>query len=131
MTGQAGGLLAQKRPATTDLTELVEASGLSVQLTRIIVCNVTASAANFDLYHRVETGDPSEDDAIWFNKEVAGGDSFVTPDELGVVLNDGHRLYMKSYTASAIVVSVYGRAATSGKSPSRMLAPANVLGSAR
>ena len=104
----AGVRLVSARPANTTVnTELVVS--VATEITRIIVANVSADMANFQLYHSRDAV-VNEADALMYDVDVKNAEFFDWGAEpgSGLQLRPGDRLAFRSSVSEALVLSVYG-----------------------
>ena len=113
MTTLLGSLVAQVRP--DDMTEVVLAftATLGTDVSRVIVCNTTSTAADFRVWHRpaAETGDPTLANALWYDQEVAAGTSYLGSENMNILMRGGDRLFVQTGTDNALTFSFYGATA--------------------
>lgn len=105
-----GSRLASIRPAvTTD--QLAFTATLDTEITRLLVCNNTAGAVAFRVYHVPAGGSPGLDNALYYDKTIAANDSFdfsIGAANAGIHLKTAEMLYVKTGTANALGFQVYG-----------------------
>ena len=106
----SASLLAQLQPSGTASTAAYTAT-LRTEITRVVVCNVTASAAVWDLYHDDAAAGLASGNALVYGKSLAAN-TYEVPVEArdgnGIVLSAGGKVGVRSGTGSAITFSIYG-----------------------
>jgi len=107
---QLGGMLAQTRPADTNIAAVLEPT-LDMEV-QFVVCNTSGSAAAFDVYHRQNDEDPDEDNALWHGSTIAAASTYIAPDEFTIFLQKDDVLSVKSSVAEALTFTFYGRTAS-------------------
>lgn len=110
----AGVLLAQIRPAVTAAVEAYAApDGQAVEITRIVVTNVTNSIAHATLYHDDDGGSTFTQDTethLSFTPIAKNGSTVIESRAVGtgMVLSPGGQIGFKTFTGSALNLSIYG-----------------------
>ena len=106
----AGTLLGQLRPAnTSNATQLTAAIGMEV--TRIVVCNVSGGAATFRLFHDQAGTTYDQSNALRYDKNVPTGDAIeIVGDSMGagIQLENGDSIGVRSSVANALTFTAYG-----------------------
>ncbi len=106
-----GSRLFNARPAdTNDATPFI--ATLNTEITKLLVCNNTGSAATFRFYH-LPAGETVSDIefALWYNKSVAANDTFIFGGDTGnggIALEIGDRIIIQAGTADALSFQCYG-----------------------
>lgn len=108
----SGARLFSSLPANTSDT-LVFTATVPTELTRLVVCNVTAGAATYRLWHVPEgtVGGPVAAHALRYDVSVAaaGFSELMIGGPNGAVhLGEGDMIYVRSGTASALAFNGYG-----------------------
>ena len=106
----SGSLLAQSRPAGTTAVTAFAAS-MRTEITRIVVCNTTGSAAAFSIYHDDDGTTFDETTALYFGQTLAANTSVVVEAAAvggGVTVADGGAIGIKTGTGSALTFSISG-----------------------
>lgn len=108
--------LGQSRPANTTAAALTQNADNRVEITRLHIANVTASAATFRLFVD-QTGGGTFDatTALYWDVSIAAGNAFeweAPAPGCGVVLNTNAQLGIRSSVASALNFTVWGVAQT-------------------
>ena len=106
-----GSLLAQIRPANTTAATAVTGSVQNTEITRIVICNTTGTAATFRLFHDDDGSTYDQGSALYYDKSIAANDTFEWANESGMsgiaIAKDG-TLGIRSGTADALNFSIYG-----------------------
>ena len=104
----AGSRLAHSAPANAVIAEILHVE-LSVEVTRLIICNISADAATFRLYHSHDNAFDVAD-ALWYDQSVESKKSFEWGAYAGsgIQLRKGDRLAFRSSVAGALACHVYG-----------------------
>lgn len=105
-----GSLLAQILPTGTAATACYTAT-VRTEITRIDVCNVTSSAATYDLYHDDAAAGFAVGNALRYGKSVAANTGETPVDAnpgAGLQVKAGGKIGVRSGTGSALAFSVYG-----------------------
>lgn len=98
------------RPATTGETVAFVAT-LDTEITRVFVCNNTAGAVAFRLYHVPEGGVAGLDNALYYDKAVAANDTFTLGGDTnngGIQLKTGESIVVRTATSNALGFHLYG-----------------------
>lgn len=109
-----GSRIASVLPGTTADTLLFTAT-MDTEVTRMYVANVSGGAALMDLYHVADGDTLSVGEALYFNKSIAVGDTFVLFSDApnsGIQLKAGDTLWGASSVASALAFNIYGATAS-------------------
>ena len=106
----AGALLGQSRPANTSNATLFLAQ-IGVEITRIVVCNTSGSAATFRLFHDQggETFDQSN--ALRYDVSLAGGEFAEViggSQGAGLQMEVGDAIGVRSSVNDALTFTAYG-----------------------
>ena len=112
MNGYApGNLLGQARLSNTDAAVLYTAV-VRTEITRLIVANVTSSAASFRLHHDQGGSTFDESNALIYDFEIAANGFFDSLQSYntgnGITLVPTDTLGIRSGTGNALTFSVYG-----------------------
>ena len=112
MTGQAaqGLRLASVRPATAADTTAFTAF-IDTEITRLFICNTSALARTFRLFHVPAGGAAGLDNALFYDKAVAANDVFNLASDApnsGIQLKPGDTLGVRSSNANDLAFQVYG-----------------------
>jgi len=106
----ASGLqLAQLSPSASASTAFT--STLRTEITRVVVANVTANIATFDLYHDDDGTTYSVATALWYGQTVSGNTSYVIESPAlgsGLMMARGASLGVKSSVDQALNFTIYG-----------------------
>jgi hypothetical protein len=105
----SGELLAQSRPAGTTAVSAFTAS-LHTEITLIVICNTTGSAANVSIFHDDVGSTFDQTTAIYYVKAVPANDTIFIRAEAGAGLHmsvDG-QIGIQTATGSALTFSIYG-----------------------
>ena len=97
-------------PSVTTVASVYTAPILT-EVTLIVICNTTGSAAAFDLHHADDGGAAATSNAIYYGKSVGANDSLFIKAEnanAGLMLKKDAVLHFRSGTADALTISVYG-----------------------
>ncbi len=112
MTGNAqGSRLFRSRPTnTTDV--LAFTASVGTEITRLLVCNNTGSAATFRVYH-LPTGVSASalDYALWYDVSVAANTTFLFGGDggnAGIHLEEGESIVVRSGTGNSLGFHAYG-----------------------
>lgn len=106
-----GSQLAQSRPSGTSAVTLFSAGSTRVEVTRVVVANVTASAATYSLYHDDDGTTYDQGTALAYEVSLPANSWLVLDFEgmgSGITIQAGGAMGIKSGTASAITYTVYG-----------------------
>lgn len=107
----AGALLGQARPADTNFATLFLAT-LGTEITRVVVCNTTGTAATFRLCHDQGGETYDESNALYWDKNVPANDSIEIKAEAqgsGLQMEGTDGLGIRSGTISALTFTAYGQ----------------------
>ena len=101
-------LAAQSRPSDTAANSIFTAD-MSTEITMILVCNTTGSAANFSLYHDDNGTTFDQSTALYYQKSVAANDTFIFKAESlnQLTVSEGGQIAVQSSAASALTFSIY------------------------
>lgn len=103
-----GKQLAQARPANTTAVSLYSpAANVDARLTQIVICNTTAVAATFRLFHDDNGTTYDESTALYWDISVSGNDS-VTLGLAAYMADDTGNFAIRTGTASALTFTLYG-----------------------
>lgn len=106
----AGSQLAQSRPGVTTAVSLLTAV-MATEITRIAVCNTTASSVDFSLFHDDDGNTFDQSTALHYQEPLAGNTTkYIDAAALGggLVLQAGGQLGFQSATVNALTITVYG-----------------------
>jgi hypothetical protein len=106
----SGSQLAQVRPADTNTATAFTAKART-EITRIVVCNTTASGVVFGLYHDDDGTTYSEVTALFFGTALAANESRIIDFGGvggGLMVSPNGTIGVKSGTNSAITYTFYG-----------------------
>lgn len=107
----AGVQLAQARPTNTSTATLYTApSGIKIEVTRVVICNTTGSAAAASLFHDDDGTTYDQTTALRYAKSVPANDSIELEFEIGsgLFVSAGGSLGIQSGTGSALTYTLYG-----------------------
>jgi len=114
----ANTLLAQTRPnATTAVLAwnsppVQQGRGLNAEITLIVVCNTTGSAANFSIFHDDGGGSVfDQTTALYYAKSLAANDTLflsIPSANSGVAIKAGGQIGVQTSVANALTFSLYG-----------------------
>lgn len=102
--------LASVRPANTADTTAFTAF-IDTEIMRVVVCNTSAVARTFRLFHVPSGGAAGLDNALFYDKQIAANDTFsLTSDapNSGIQLKPGDMLGVRSSNANDLAFQVYG-----------------------
>lgn len=105
-----GSLLGQIRPANTTATAIFTCV-VPIEISLVVVCNTTGSAAAFRLFHDESGSTYDESNALYWDKSVSANDTlFIKPESIGsgFMLNKDDTLGIRTDTANALTITVYG-----------------------
>lgn len=105
-----GSRLFGSRPANTNVT-LAFTAVLPTEITRLVVANVTGSAADYRLFHVPSGGTQGNEHALAYDVTVATkGVSLVeaASQNSGISMQPGDTLHVRSSTGDALVFTGYG-----------------------
>lgn len=105
-------LLAQYTAADAVANTVYTAQGLQAEITRVIVCNTSASPVAFSLFHD-NSGSVTHDatTALYFGKSVAANDSFtleITGPNGGIHIKSGGTIGFADDSGGDLTLSLYG-----------------------
>lgn len=92
----SGSQLAQVRPANTS-TATAYTAVMPTEITRIVVCNTTGSAATFSIFHDDDGTTYSEATALYFAQSLAANTTLV------IEMQPGTGLMLRKNTATATI----------------------------
>ena len=108
----AAELVAQTRPSGTAAVNALTAGELALELTLIVVCNTSASPADFSIFHDDAGGSTyDQTTALYYAQQLAANTSLRIPAEMfgaGVTLKTGGQIGVQSSVANALTFSMYG-----------------------
>jgi hypothetical protein len=113
MNFASGSQLAQVRPTSTS-AESAYTAEIQTEISRIVICNTTGTAASFSLYHDDDGSTFNDDTAIYESKSVPANDSIDIKSESvggGLMVQIGGQVGIKSGTANALNFTIYGTTA--------------------
>jgi len=103
--------LAQVRPSNTNANLLFKAD-LDTEITNIIVCNTTSTAARFSIYHDDDGTTYDANTKLYHEVSLAGQNSFQIARGLyggaGISVAAGGNVAVQSDTANAFNFTAYG-----------------------
>ena len=104
-----GSLLGRLAPADTTAATIFTAT-VRTEITSILICNVTGSAATFRLFHGVATSTYVVGNALYYDVSVPANTTTNLDAEVhaGINLAATDTLGVRTGTADAITFSVYG-----------------------
>lgn len=105
-----GSRLFSNRPAGTGDT-LAFTAVMDTEVTRMFICNTTALAAAFRVYHCLAGDAPGVNNALFYDKQVAANDTYLLASDAtnsGIQLKVGDTIYIKSGTGGALGFQAYG-----------------------
>lgn len=104
--------LAQARPSGTATSVLyTPGTNKTAKVTAIFLCNTTAGAVVFSIYHDKDGSTFDETTALYFAQSLAANTTLLIEfdSEFGIFMNDSvGNLGFKQGTSEAITVTVYG-----------------------
>lgn len=106
----AGALLGQVRPSDANNATLFTAV-LGTEITRIVVCNVSASVATFRLFHDEGGASFDQTNALRYDVSLNAGEfaEIIGGSEgAGIQLDETDSLGVRSSVADALTFSAYG-----------------------
>jgi hypothetical protein len=106
-----GSLLAQARPNNTTDNVVFTGGELATEVMLIIIANNTAGAIAVRLYHDDAAAGFGIGNALYYDKAVPANDSLIFQAQgqgSGLFVKKGGLIGMRSATANALTVSVYG-----------------------
>jgi len=108
--------LAQVRPPTAGTAVAAFTCGdAPAEVTLVVCCNTTGSAAKARLYHDDSASGFSQANALWYDKTVPANDVIVLPIAVvggGLAIKKGGIIGVGSDTNNALTFSIYGVSAT-------------------
>lgn len=107
----SGALLGQVRPADTNNATLFAADQVGVEVTRIVVCNVSGGAATCRVFHDVGGAAFDQSNALRYDVNVPGGSFIEIIGEsmgAGLQLEAGDAIGVRSSVADALTFTAYG-----------------------
>ena len=111
----SGSQLAQSRPSGTSATSIFTAT-LPTEITRIVICNTTGSAANYSLYHDDNGSTFDQTSALFYTVSLAANSTQnieLTPGSGLMVSKDG-QIAFQAGTGNALTCTIYGVTASIG-----------------
>jgi hypothetical protein len=106
----SGFQIAQNRPSGTTATSVYTATMIT-EVTRIIICNTTSSAADFSLYHDDDGSTFDETSALHFAQTVPPY-STVTIEAgnmgAGLMVTGSGQIGVQTSTSNALTFTLYG-----------------------
>lgn len=106
----SGSQLSQSRPSGTTAVSAFTAL-MPTEITRVIVCNTTGTAAAMSLYHDDNGSTFDATSALYEGKSVPANDSIEIKAEsigAGIMLSRDGQIGIKTGTASALTFTIYG-----------------------
>jgi hypothetical protein len=106
----SGSQLAQVRPSDTAAATAYTAT-MRTEITRMVVCNTTGSAAVWSLYHDDDGTTASEVTALYFSQAIAANTTALIDFGGvggGIHVQPGGSVMVKSGTGNAITYTFYG-----------------------
>ena len=101
-------ILAQSHPAnTTAVSAYSPAVGVSVQITRVVICNTTGSGATFRIFLDNDGTTYDETTALFFDETLAANTSRLIEAEWWLDNSDGN-LAVRTDTNSALTFTFFG-----------------------
>lgn len=110
MNFASGSQLAQSRPSGTTAVSAFTAL-MPTEITRIIVCNTTGTAANMSIYHDDDGSTFDATTALYESKSVPANDSIEIKAEsigAGLMMAKNGQIGVKTGTANALTFTIYG-----------------------
>ena len=108
--------LAQLRPAgTTAVTAYAAPVVQNVEITRLVICNTTGTAANASVYHDDNGSTYDESTALRFGLNIPANDAVELAAEalgVGYVISGGGSFGVQSDTTDALTFTLYGAVET-------------------
>lgn len=89
------------------VTLLYTSSG-ATRIDKFTVCNTTAGAATISIFLVPQSGVPGDGNTVSNHHSVAAGETWNSPDPVGLILNNGEALYAASDTEMALTVAAAG-----------------------
>ena len=107
-----GSLLAQTRPSNTTAATAYTAV-VHTEITRIVVCNTTGSAATYRLFHHNSGSTYDQTTALRYDVSIAANAfaEVVSEPGSGIAISKTGTLGVQTGTGSALTFTVYGRIA--------------------
>jgi hypothetical protein len=106
----SGSQLAQSRPSGTSAASIFTAA-VAHEITCIVVCNTTGSAATYSVYHDDDGSTFDQTTALWYEVSLAGNSTaLINFDGVGGGLHVARngQIGFKTGTGSALTVTLYG-----------------------
>lgn len=105
-------LLAQYTASDALANTVFTAAGVQVEVTRVVVCNTSASPVAFSIFHD-NTGSATHDatTALYFGKSLAANDSFtleITGPNGGIHIKSGGTIGFTDASSGDLTLSLYG-----------------------
>lgn len=110
MTFASGSLLAQSRPAGTSAASIFTAS-VRTEITRIVVCNSTGSAAAYSIFHDDDGSTFDETTALFYAVSLGANTSEIIDFGAaggGIMVGKTGQIGFTSGTGNALTISMYG-----------------------
>lgn len=110
MNFASGAQLAQTRPSVTTAVNAFTAA-MPTEITRIVICNTTGTAAAMSLYHDDDGSTFTADTALYEAKSVPANDSIEIKAESiggGLMVTKNGQIGVKTGTANALNFTLYG-----------------------
>ena len=108
-----GKQLAQVRPAnTTAVSAYSTDPSVRTEILHILICNTTASAATFRLFHDEDGSTYDETTALYWDNPINANASVSIPYEEGQglwLVNSASNFAVRTGTNSALTFTVYGK----------------------
>ena len=106
----SGSQLAQSRPSGTSAVSVFTAD-MVTEITLIVVCNTTGSAAAFSIFHDDDGSTFDQTTALHYTQTIAANDTvYITSDAVGaglfVAING--QIGVQTDTSNALTFSIYG-----------------------
>ncbi len=106
----SGALLGQSRPGDTNNATLFTAQ-LGTEITRIVVCNTSASPATFRIHHDVAGTTFDQSNALRYDVSLAAGEFAEIIGEsqgAGLQMDSSDSIGVRSSVADALTFTTYG-----------------------
>lgn len=106
----SGFQVAQSRPSGTSAVSVYTAS-IRTEITLIVVCNTTGTAADFSIFHDDDGSTFDQTTALHYAESLAANTStrieFASPGS-GLMVSVGGQIGVQTGTADALTFTVYG-----------------------
>ncbi len=106
----SGSQIAQNRPSGTSAVSAFTAD-LVTEITLIVVCNTTASAAEFSVYHDDDGSTFTQATALHYAQTIGANETLYLGSEYagaGMTIKPDGQLGVQTNTANALTFTVYG-----------------------